>query len=52
MEIQVDEDKVKIIIKASFFTQTMLLPLNQPYEEEFDGIKMNVSRFIFIYLFI
>ena len=43
MEILVDDDAVKIIVKASFFTQTMVLPLNQAYEEEFDGIKMNVS---------
>ena len=43
MEILVDEDAVKIIVKASFFTQTMVLPLNQAYVEEFDGIKMNVS---------
>ena len=43
MEILVDDEAVKIIVKASFFTQTMVLPLNQAYEEEFDGIKMNVS---------
>ena len=46
MEILVEEDKVKIIAKASFFTQTMVLPLDQPYEEEFEGIKMNVSMVI------
>lgn len=43
MEILVEDDKVKIIARASFFTQTMVLPLDKPYEEEYEGIKMNVS---------
>ncbi|KAL4223143.1 hypothetical protein ACF0H5_016615 [Mactra antiquata] len=40
MEIEVEDGKVKIIAKASFFTQTMLFPINEPYDQEFDGIKM------------
>ena len=45
MEILAEQDKVKIIARASFFTKTMVLPLDRPYEEEYEGIKMNV-RFI------
>ena len=45
MEILAEQDKVKIIARASFFTKTMVLPLDRPYEEEFEGIKMNV-RFL------
>ncbi|XP_060575713.1 cellular retinoic acid-binding protein 1-like isoform X1 [Ruditapes philippinarum] len=40
MEIQVEDGKVKIIAKASFFTQTMTFPINEPYDQEFEGIKM------------
>lgn len=43
MEIEIDDGKVKIIAKASFFTQTMLFPINEQYDQEFDGIKMKVS---------
>lgn len=41
MELQVDDGKVKIIAKAAFFTQTMTFPINEPYDQEFEGIKMN-----------
>ena len=44
MEIKVDGDKVAIVAKAAFFTQTMTFPLNEPYDQEFEGIKMNVSH--------
>ena len=42
MEIQVEDGKVKIIAKATFFTQTMVFPINEPYDQEFEGIKMKV----------
>ncbi|XP_052219407.1 cellular retinoic acid-binding protein 1-like isoform X2 [Dreissena polymorpha] len=40
MEISLEDGKVKINAKAAFFTQTMILPINEPYEQEFEGIKM------------
>jgi len=43
MEIETEDGKVKINVKAAFFTQTMIFPINEPYEQEFDGIKMNVG---------
>ncbi|XP_052801536.1 sodium/calcium exchanger regulatory protein 1-like isoform X2 [Mya arenaria] len=40
MEIELEDGKVKINAKAAFFTQTMVFPINEPYEQEFEGIKM------------
>lgn len=44
MEIELEDGKVKIIAKAAFFTQTMIFPINEPYEQEYEGIKMKVSE--------
>lgn len=43
MEIELEDGKVKIIAKAAFFTQTMVFPINEPYEQEYEGVKMKVS---------
>ena len=42
MEIELEDGKVKIIAKAAFFTQTMVFPINEPYEQEYEGVKMKV----------
>lgn len=46
MEIELEDGKVKIIAKAAFFTQTMVFPINEPYEQEYEGIKMKVILYL------
>jgi hypothetical protein len=50
IEIKIENDTVNIVSKVSFFNQVISFKLNEPYQQNYEGLEMNVSGHQYISL--
>ena len=45
IEIKIENDSVNIVSKVSFFNQVISFKLDEPYQQNYEGLEMNVRWF-------
>lgn len=44
IEIKIENDTVNIVSKVSFFNQVISFKLDEPYQQNYEGLEMNVRK--------